>query len=109
MNQSSLLPLPIRLSRFNRGWGEGRGEGPIGIWLLELFWDLEFGIWSFPRPVHGKEDHLNFPTRAKLPEISLSFTFLHFLTLSCTLLKLPHFLAPIFLPAPPMATLDLRL
>src|SRR4029077_12704745 len=21
---------------------------PFGIWLLELFWDLGFGIWSFP-------------------------------------------------------------
>src|SRR6267142_3762070 len=26
----------------------------FGIWLSELFWDLGFGIWSFPRPVHGK-------------------------------------------------------
>src|SRR6476469_910876 len=29
---------------------------PFGIWLLEVFWDLEFGIWSFPQPVHGKLD-----------------------------------------------------
>ena len=36
--------------------GEGRGEEAIGIWLLELFWDLEFGIWSFPRLVHGKRN-----------------------------------------------------
>src|SRR5262249_11188221 len=24
-------------------------EKPFGIWLLELLWDLEFGIWSFSR------------------------------------------------------------
>src|SRR6267142_5596295 len=29
--------------------GEGRAHvRPFGIWLLELFWDLGFGIWSFP-------------------------------------------------------------
>jgi hypothetical protein len=36
-----LLPLLHR----RRGPGERR---PFGIWLLELFWDLGFGIWSFP-------------------------------------------------------------
>src|SRR6267142_1410395 len=35
--------------------GEGRAHvRPFGIWLLELFWDLGFGIWSFPGPVHGR-------------------------------------------------------
>ena len=37
MNRCGLLPLPIRLPRSDRGWGEGRGEGPFGIWSLELF------------------------------------------------------------------------
>src|SRR6267142_6471867 len=28
--------------------GPGRRR-PFGTWLLELFWDLELGIWSFSR------------------------------------------------------------
>jgi len=42
MNRSGLLPL--------LHWRRGPGRrGPFGIWLLELFWDLGFGIWSFPQ------------------------------------------------------------
>jgi hypothetical protein len=38
----------LGFSPWRRGLGTRR---PFGIWLLELFWDLEFGIWSFARPV----------------------------------------------------------
>lgn len=47
---SPSLPLQERA-------GEKR---PIGIWLLEFFWDLELGIWSFPRPVHGDAAETEF-------------------------------------------------
>src|SRR6266436_2059796 len=36
ISNSKFLPLPIRLPRSNRGWGEGRGEGSFfGHWLKD--------------------------------------------------------------------------
>jgi len=45
---SSSSPSPIPVPTRSELQDRADLTKAIGIWLLELFWDLEFGIWSFP-------------------------------------------------------------
>ena len=56
------LPLLHWQDQLGRRRGLGRG-GVFGIWLLELLWDLELGIWSFP-PIGSWRG--GFPAYSKL-------------------------------------------
>ncbi len=75
-------------------WGEGRSDfAALGIWILEFFWSLAFGVWCF---VHRLPENQKSEIKSQKSSLASAFTLIELLVVIGIIGLLAAMLMPVF-------------